>query len=47
MFVIAFPKEGGEIYRVLHLGEKMKAADYPDRVEPGEGYPILHGDWEP
>lgn len=43
IFVIAVPKEGEKFTEFYILGEKKMAADYPDRVNIGERYPMFIG----
>jgi uncharacterized membrane protein len=43
IFVIAVPKEGEKFTEFYILGEKKMAADYPDRVEIGQQYPMYVG----
>jgi uncharacterized membrane protein len=43
VYVIAVPKEGERFTEFFILGEKQKAADYPDRISVGENYPLYIG----
>jgi len=43
VYVIAVPKEGERFTEFFILGEKQKAADYPDRINTGENYPVYIG----
>jgi uncharacterized membrane protein len=43
VYVIAVPKEGERFTEFFILGEKQKAADYPDRIIVGEQYPLYIG----
>ena len=43
VYVIAVPKEGERFTEFFILGEKQKAADYPDRITIGENYPVYIG----
>jgi uncharacterized membrane protein len=43
VYVIAVPKEGEKFTEFFILGEKQKAADYPDRITVGEQYPLYIG----
>ncbi|HAR36998.1 MAG TPA: hypothetical protein DCR87_08925, partial [Acidobacteria bacterium] len=42
-FVIAVPKQGEQFTEFFILGEKQKAADYPDRITIGQEYPMYIG----
>jgi len=43
IFVIVVPKEGEKFTEFYILGEKQKAADYPERLTPGDEYPMYIG----
>lgn len=43
VYVIVVPKEGERFTEFFILGEKQKAADYPDRLGVGESYPLYIG----
>jgi uncharacterized membrane protein len=43
ILVIAIPKQGERFTEFFILGENGKAADYPDRITPGQGYPLYIG----
>ena len=43
VYVIAVPKEGERFTEFFILGEDQKAADYPDRINTGQQYPISVG----
>lgn len=43
IIVIVVPKEGEKFTEFYILGEKQKAADYPERIIPGEKYPMYIG----
>jgi len=43
IYVIAVPKEGEKFTEFYILGEKKMAADYPDRLFTGTGYPMYIG----
>jgi uncharacterized membrane protein len=43
IFVIVVPKEGEKFTEFYILGEKQKAADYPERITLGEEYPMYIG----
>jgi len=43
IFVIAVPKPGEHFTEFYILGEKQKAADYPDRISTGTEYPLYIG----
>ena len=43
VYVIAVPKEGERFTEFFILGEKQKAADYPDRITVGQNYPLYIG----
>ena len=43
IFVIVVPKEGEKFTEFYILGEKKMAADYPDRLNIGEKYPMYIG----
>jgi uncharacterized membrane protein len=43
IYMIAVPKEGERFTEFFILGEKQKAADYPDRITVGEQYPLYIG----
>lgn len=42
-FIIAVPKQGEQFTEFFILGEKQKAADYPDRINTGQEYPMYIG----
>ncbi len=43
VYVIVVPKEGERFSEFFILGEKQKAADYPDRISVGQSYPLYIG----
>jgi uncharacterized membrane protein len=43
VLVIAIPKQGEQFTEFFILGENGKAADYPDRITPGQGYSLYIG----
>jgi uncharacterized membrane protein len=43
VYVIAVPKEGERFTEFFILGEDQKAADYPDRINTGQQYPLSVG----
>jgi len=43
VFVIAVPKPGEHFTEFYVLGANRMAADYPDQIAPGEGYPLFIG----
>jgi uncharacterized membrane protein len=43
IFVITFPKEGEHFSEYYILGEKGRAADYPDLIIAGQHYPMFIG----
>jgi uncharacterized membrane protein len=43
VYVIVVPKEGERFTEFFILGEKQKAADYPDRISVGQNYPLYIG----
>ncbi|HWQ65674.1 MAG TPA: DUF1616 domain-containing protein [Methanospirillum sp.] len=43
VYVIVVPKEGEKFTEFYILGEKKMAADYPERIVPGNVYPIFIG----
>jgi uncharacterized membrane protein len=43
IYVIAVPKEGERFTEFFILGDKQKAADYPDRISIGQDYPLYIG----
>jgi uncharacterized membrane protein len=43
VYVIVVPKEGERFTEFFILGEKQKAADYPDRISIGQSYPLYIG----
>jgi uncharacterized membrane protein len=43
VYVITVPKEGEKFTEFFILGEKQKAADYPDRISVGQQYPLYIG----
>lgn len=43
VFVIAIPKEGEHFTEFYILGKNRMAADYPDQIAPGAGYPLSIG----
>lgn len=43
VYVIVVPKEGERFTEFFILGEKQKAADYPDRISVGQSYPLYIG----
>jgi len=43
IYVITFPKQGERFTEFFILGEQQIAADYPDRINVGEQYPLYIG----
>jgi len=43
VYVITVPKEGERFTEFFILGEKQKAADFPDRISVGQQYPLYIG----
>jgi len=43
IYMIAVPKEGERFTEFFILGEKQKAADYPDLISVGQNYPLYIG----